>query len=538
MAKKRLIIDIGHGINTYPPSKGVPEMAEFEFNNAVGKLAKPMLEEQGFEVLLSQPFDSNEVSLSNRVKYINEEHKKNKIECIISIHADYNNNPDVKGHWVFYWHSSSNSKRLATIWDKYGKELPNTNRGILESKLGIWTNFMILRDTTPPAILIEHGFMSNKDDLKLLMSDEFRKKCAIAITKTTCEYCNIEYIEPKPKQLYRIRKSWEDAKSQIGAYHNLDTAKSIVDNNEGYNVYDENGELIYPERRNIMQLTYSRILKKGLRGEDIKQLQNTLHMLGYDIGKSGADGIAGNMTDLAIRAFQRDNKLVVDGLVGKASISKLNELLSNGNTKPPIQEKYKHYKSGVTDVVEIDPLELKISVQDKPANKINLPNMVTSGYQWHHANGVTYPLGILVSEGKVISNRQPHGKPAGTLIVYKDGIVKVKELLNINGEKNVWFAVSGCSVLPTIQMTSAGFVGAYSDIGRSANRPLIGYNPTKKKIVIAVRSACSINTGQTVLKNLGCSVGVTLDAGGSTLLKVDGKLLQSTTRRLYSVITW
>lgn len=287
-----------------------------------------------------------------------------------------------------------------------------------------------------------------------------------------------------------------------------------------------------------MKLAYTRLLKKGLRGEDIKQLQNTLHMLGYDIGKSGADGIAGNMTDLAIRAFQRDNKLVVDGLVGKASISKLNELLSSNNTNPPIQEKYKYYKSGITHVVEIDPMDLKISVQDKSGNRINLSNFLTSGYQWHHASGETYPLGILVSEGKVISNTQPHGKPAGTLIVYKDGSVKVKELLNINGEKNVWFAVSGCSVLPRINMTSAGFVGVYSDIGRSANRPLIGYNPAKNKIVIAVRSACSINTGQTVLKNLGCSIGITLDAGGSTLLKVDGKLLQSTTRRLYSVITW
>lgn len=122
--------------------------------------------------------------------------------------------------------------------------------------------------------------------------------------------------------------------------------------------------------------------------------------------------------------------------------------------------------------------------------------------------------------------------------MYKDGTVKVKELLNINGEKDVWFAVSGCSVLSKINMVSSGFVGIYSDIGRSANRPLIGYNPTKKKIVIAVRKNCSIQTGQTVLKNLGCSIGITLDAGGSTALKVNSKLIYSTTRRLYSVVTW
>lgn len=122
--------------------------------------------------------------------------------------------------------------------------------------------------------------------------------------------------------------------------------------------------------------------------------------------------------------------------------------------------------------------------------------------------------------------------------MYKDGTVKVKELLSIKGEKDVWFAVSGCSVLPKINMTSAGFVGAYSDIGRTANRPLIGYNPVKKKIIIAVRKNCSIQTGQTALKNLGCTVGITLDAGGSTVLKANNQSIYSTTRRLYSVITW
>lgn len=268
-------------------------------------------------------------------------------------------------------------------------------------------------------------------------------------------------------------------------------------------------------------------MKKGSRGNDVKDLQNRLNELSYNVGV--ADGIFGSATDREVKRFQKDNKLTIDGVVGKNTLAIL-------NAKKKLN--FKHYKSGVTDVIEIDPLELKVSIQDKAANKISLGNFVTSCYQWHHANGITYPLGILVSQGKVISNTQPHGKPAGTLIVYKDGSVKVKELLNINTEKDVWFAVSGCSVLPKINMISAGFVGAYSDIGRSANRPLIGFNPTKGKIVIAVRKNCSIQTGQTVLKNLGCTIGITLDAGGSTALDLEFGTIYSTTRRLYSVITW
>ena len=44
-------------------------------------------------------------------------------------------------------------------------------------------------------------------------------------------------------KLYRVRKSWEDEKSQIGAYGNLDNAKAAC--KEGYTVYDWNGKAVY-----------------------------------------------------------------------------------------------------------------------------------------------------------------------------------------------------------------------------------------------------------------------------------------------------
>lgn len=46
---------------------------------------------------------------------------------------------------------------------------------------------------------------------------------------------------------YRVRKSWEDAKSQLGAYTVLANAKAMADKNPGYEVYDWNGEQVYPE---------------------------------------------------------------------------------------------------------------------------------------------------------------------------------------------------------------------------------------------------------------------------------------------------
>ena len=46
---------------------------------------------------------------------------------------------------------------------------------------------------------------------------------------------------------YRVRKSWGDAASQLGAYSIFDNAKVMADKHSGYKVYDWNGKQMYPE---------------------------------------------------------------------------------------------------------------------------------------------------------------------------------------------------------------------------------------------------------------------------------------------------
>ena len=47
--------------------------------------------------------------------------------------------------------------------------------------------------------------------------------------------------------LYRVRKNWANAASQIGAYTNLDNAKKACDSaGKSYYVFDENGNVVYP----------------------------------------------------------------------------------------------------------------------------------------------------------------------------------------------------------------------------------------------------------------------------------------------------
>ena len=48
--------------------------------------------------------------------------------------------------------------------------------------------------------------------------------------------------------LYRVRKSWSDAKSQKGAFRDFDNAKKCANANAGYKVFDASGNEVYPNK--------------------------------------------------------------------------------------------------------------------------------------------------------------------------------------------------------------------------------------------------------------------------------------------------
>ena len=56
-------------------------------------------------------------------------------------------------------------------------------------------------------------------------------------------------------------------------------------------------------------MNYTRLLKKGSRGEDVKAVQKALHCY--------PDGIFGELTEEAVKYFQSGNSLTADGIVGK-----------------------------------------------------------------------------------------------------------------------------------------------------------------------------------------------------------------------------
>lgn len=68
-----------------------------------------------------------------------------------------------------------------------------------------------------------------------------------------------------------------------------------------------------------------RTLKKGTSGDDVKLAQEALKGLGYDLGKSGADGIFGTNTEAAVKAFQELKGLEVTGVIDDETLKALQE---------------------------------------------------------------------------------------------------------------------------------------------------------------------------------------------------------------------
>ena len=67
-----------------------------------------------------------------------------------------------------------------------------------------------------------------------------------------------------------------------------------------------------------------RLLGRGSKGAEVKELQSKLVQLGYGVGT--ADGKFGSKTEAAIRSFQKDHGLRVDGLAGTQTIKELKRL--------------------------------------------------------------------------------------------------------------------------------------------------------------------------------------------------------------------
>lgn len=98
-------------------------------------------------------------------------------------------------------------------------------------------------------VLTVHRWFANKSCpgswMYARMGDLAEKVTAQLGGDTSGNQQDTSYPEKLSSGYYRVRKSWSDAKSQIGAFRILSNAKAKADSNEGYSVYADDGTVVY-----------------------------------------------------------------------------------------------------------------------------------------------------------------------------------------------------------------------------------------------------------------------------------------------------
>ena len=88
-------------------------------------------------------------------------------------------------------------------------------------------------------------------------------------------------------------------------------------------VESENAPVPVPAEKDTTLPMQVRMLKRGMKGADVRTLQAALIAYGYSCGAAGADGDFGSGTEAALKKFQTKYGLGADGIAGKGTWGKL-----------------------------------------------------------------------------------------------------------------------------------------------------------------------------------------------------------------------
>ena len=87
--------------------------------------------------------------------------------------------------------------------------------------------------------------------------------------------------------------------------------------------YAGENEQLTINNEQLKKPTIPKTVRKGSKGDVVKEMQSILEKLGYDLGPCGVDGDFGRMTERAVKAFQQDHGLKVDGICGPKTFAAL-----------------------------------------------------------------------------------------------------------------------------------------------------------------------------------------------------------------------
>ena len=174
-----IILDPGHG-GKDPGAKISDEIQEKDINLNYAKMLQEYLSRAGFNVILTRSEDQF-LDLKTRVNVVDE----NQGDMMVSIHFGYHTNTAKSGPSVYYAKDHTQSHELAMNISYNLYQLSNHDSVFVSD-----ANFYILNNASCPAVLIEPGFLSNKEQLTNLLNPDFEKKIVLAIANGIITYFN------------------------------------------------------------------------------------------------------------------------------------------------------------------------------------------------------------------------------------------------------------------------------------------------------------------------------------------------------------
>jgi N-acetylmuramoyl-L-alanine amidase/putative cell wall-binding protein len=176
-----LVIDPGHGGSDSGATATYcgKLVLEKNLNFSVALKTNEFLKKFGFETTLTRTGDLK-VELEERVTLAN----GLPADLYISIHHNSFFNSDVRGVEVYYYKTNANGKMLAEMLaTSISKMTGLPNRGAKPTD-----KLYVIKNTKATAVLVECGFMSNRNDLAILVSSDGQQKIAAAIAEALANF--------------------------------------------------------------------------------------------------------------------------------------------------------------------------------------------------------------------------------------------------------------------------------------------------------------------------------------------------------------